>query len=101
MWHYPIALEEMIHESGKQVLFSATAVLQLHGIPYRTMPQQGSHWKATNNDIIGRRGLRPRNRKRCIDTGIAQANVAPPHRSCDQRSPLRCSVVEHAVVRKR
>ena len=89
----------MIHESGEQVLFSEATVLQLQGILYRTTPQQGSHWKATNNDIIEHRSLRPRNRKRDIDTGIAEAKVAPPRRSCDQRRPLRCSVVEHAVVR--
>ncbi len=68
----------MIHESGEQMLFSEATVLQLHGILYRTMPRQVSHWKATNNDVIERRSLRPRNRKRGIDTGIALAKVAPP-----------------------
>lgn len=44
----------LIHESGKQMLFSEGAVLQLHGILYRYMPQPGGRWKATNNDIIER-----------------------------------------------
>ncbi len=44
----------LIHESGEQIPFSEGAVLQLHGILYRYMPQPGGHWKAANNDIVER-----------------------------------------------
>ncbi len=44
----------LIHESGEQMPFSESTLLQLHGILYRYMPQPGGHWKATNNDIIER-----------------------------------------------
>lgn len=44
----------LIHESGDQMPFSEGAVLQLHGILYRYMPQRDGHWKATSNDIIER-----------------------------------------------
>ncbi len=35
----------LIHESADQMLFSEGAVLQLHGILYRYMPQPGGRWK--------------------------------------------------------
>ena len=44
----------LIHESGPQMPFTENTVLQLHGILYRYMPQQGGHWKAANNDIVER-----------------------------------------------
>lgn len=44
----------LIHESGEQMPFSEGTALQLHGILYRYMPQQGGAWKATNNDIVER-----------------------------------------------
>ena len=44
----------LIHESTAHMPFSEGAVLQLHGILYRYMPQPGGHWKATNNDIVER-----------------------------------------------
>lgn len=42
----------LIHENGERLPLSEGTVLQLHGILYRYMPQQGGHWKATNNDIV-------------------------------------------------
>jgi Fic family protein len=44
----------LIHESGEQMPFSESALLQLHSMLYRYMPQPGGQWKATNNDIIER-----------------------------------------------
>lgn len=44
----------LIHESGAQMPFSEGAILQLHSMLYRYMPQPGGHWKATNNDIVER-----------------------------------------------
>jgi hypothetical protein len=43
--------QALIHESGKQMPFSAGTV-QLRGILYRYMPQLGGHWKAANHDIV-------------------------------------------------
>lgn len=34
--------------------FSEGILQQLHTVLYRYLPQDGGHWKATNNDIIER-----------------------------------------------
>jgi Fic family protein len=44
----------LIHESAAYMPFNEGAVLQLHTMLYRYMPQAGGRWKATNNDIIER-----------------------------------------------
>lgn len=44
----------LIRERGEQMPFSEGPVLQLHGMPYRYMPQPGGHWKTTNNHIVER-----------------------------------------------
>lgn len=44
----------LIHESAPDMPFVESGVLQLHGMPYRYMPQPGGRWKATSNDIVER-----------------------------------------------
>lgn len=42
----------LIHESAEHMHFSSNIILQLHGILCRYMPNPGSRWKATDNEII-------------------------------------------------
>ncbi len=44
----------LIHESAAHMPFTEGALLQLHTMLYRYMPQPGGRWKATNNDIVER-----------------------------------------------
>lgn len=44
----------VIHESAAHMPFNEGALLQLHTLLYRNMPQAGGRWKATNNVIIER-----------------------------------------------
>ncbi|QOC22346.1 Fic family protein [Wenzhouxiangella sp. AB-CW3] len=41
----------LIHESAREMEFSANIVLQLHGMLYRYMPQRGGRWKSSPNEI--------------------------------------------------
>lgn len=42
----------LIHESGKHMLFTPNVILQLHSVLYRYMANPGGRWKATDNEII-------------------------------------------------
>lgn len=44
----------LIHEAAESMPFSEGVIQQLHSMLYHYMPQDGGHWKATNNDIIER-----------------------------------------------
>lgn len=44
----------LIHEACDAMPVSEGTVRQLHTILYRYLPQEGGHWKSTNNDIIER-----------------------------------------------
>jgi Fic family protein len=44
----------LIHDSGVDMPFSANVMLQLHGMLYRYMADQGGRWKSAPNDIIER-----------------------------------------------
>lgn len=41
----------LIHESAREMEFSANVMLQLHKTLYRYMPQHGGRWKPTQNEI--------------------------------------------------
>ena len=43
---------QLIHESGRDMPFSISVILQLHTIMYRYLPMPGGRWKQTNNDIV-------------------------------------------------
>lgn len=45
----------LIHESGQEMPFTPNALLQLHGMLYRYMPNPGGRWKPADNDIVERR----------------------------------------------
>ncbi|MDZ4730167.1 MAG: Fic family protein [Xanthomonadales bacterium] len=42
----------LIHDSATEMQFSANVMLQLHGILYRYLPDEGGHWKSAPNGII-------------------------------------------------
>ena len=44
----------LIHESARDMPFTANVTLQLHAMLYRFMPMPGGRWKETDNDIIER-----------------------------------------------
>lgn len=44
----------LIHESARDMPFSANVVLQLHSTLYRFMPNPGGRWKSSDNEIIER-----------------------------------------------
>ena len=44
----------LIHESSRNMPFTANVVLQLHSTLYRFMPNPGGRWKAADNDIVER-----------------------------------------------
>ena len=48
------AIAESDPESGEQMHRFRRHCSAAHGVLYRYMPQNGGHWKATNNDIIER-----------------------------------------------
>ena len=45
----------LIHDSGRAMAFTPNALLQLHGMLYRYMPNPGGRWKPADNDIVERR----------------------------------------------
>lgn len=45
----------LIHDSGRELAFTPNALLQLHGMLYRYMPNPGGRWKPADNDIVERR----------------------------------------------
>ncbi len=42
----------LIHDSGREMLFTPNVLLQLHGMLYGYMPNPGGRWKAADNDIV-------------------------------------------------
>ena len=44
----------LIHESGRDMPFSANVILQLHRTIYGYLPQEGGHWKTTDTEIVER-----------------------------------------------
>lgn len=44
----------LVHESARDMPFSASVVLQLHRMLYRYLPQDGGRWKMTDNEIVER-----------------------------------------------
>lgn len=44
----------LIHEAAPHMGFTPGVIQQLHARLYSYMPQDGGHWKATNNDIVER-----------------------------------------------
>ncbi len=42
----------LIHESGRDMPFTANVILQLHGMLYRYLANPGGRWKLTDNEII-------------------------------------------------
>jgi len=44
----------LIHDAGADIPFSANVILQLHRTIYGYLPQEGGHWKATDNEIVER-----------------------------------------------
>jgi Fic family protein len=45
----------LIHDSARNMPFTANVLLQLHGTLYRYMPDPGGKWKPADNDIVERR----------------------------------------------
>lgn len=44
----------LIHESGRDMPFSANVILQVHRTIYGYLPQRGGGWKMTDNEIVER-----------------------------------------------
>ena len=44
----------LIHDSADEMQFSANVMLQLHGMLYRYLPDEGGRWKNAPNDIVER-----------------------------------------------
>jgi Fic family protein len=42
----------LIHDSTEYMSLSVNVILQLHTMLYRYMPQDGGHWKMTDNEIV-------------------------------------------------
>lgn len=42
----------LIHQSSKHMPFSLSAILQLHSVIYRYLPNPGGQWKTTDNEIV-------------------------------------------------
>lgn len=45
---------DIMHESAQEMVLSPNLVLQLHGMLYRYLPQQGGSWKMADNEIVER-----------------------------------------------
>lgn len=45
---------QLLHQAAPDMPFSVNVVLQLHQTLYRYLPQEGGHWKMTDNEIVER-----------------------------------------------
>ena len=43
---------ELIHQAGKNMPVTSNVILQLHSRLYSYMPEEGGHWKTTDNEIV-------------------------------------------------